>query len=194
MPPSNYPERQNRLNWLAELYRAYAAELQRSIYSRVGDLALAEDLTSTVFLKALRWLSEDQPPESARGWLYATARTTIADYWHAQSQYETHSLSDLETQFLTSENGHFSDQQAEARAQHLLSLLPERDRTILTLRYLQGYSASEIAEVLGTSVNHIRVLQLRALRRAAQLEIRERKSMQEHVSVFDTFVGYMTPE
>ncbi|HZS77211.1 MAG TPA: sigma-70 family RNA polymerase sigma factor [Ktedonobacteraceae bacterium] len=192
MPPSNYPERQNRLNWLAELYRAYAAELQRSIYSRVGDLALAEDLTSTVFLKALRWLSEDQPPESARGWLYATARTTIADYWQGQSQYEMHSLSDLEMQFLASESAQYLDQQAEARAHHLLSLLPERDRTILTLRYLQGYSASEIAEVLGTSASHIRVLQLRALRRAAQLEIRERKSMQE--SAFDSFAGFMTPE
>jgi DNA-directed RNA polymerase specialized sigma24 family protein len=55
MQPSNHSRRQDRLNWLAEIYRVYAADLQRSIYSRVGDLALAEDLTSTVFLKALRW-------------------------------------------------------------------------------------------------------------------------------------------
>jgi RNA polymerase sigma factor (sigma-70 family) len=196
MQPSNHPRRQDRLHWLAEIYRAYAAELQRSIYSRVGDLALAEDLTSTVFLKALRWLKEDQSPESARGWLYATARTTIADYWQTQSQYETHALGDLEAQFRAFESAESAGQQAETRVQHLLSLLPERDRDILTLRYLQGYSASEIAEALGTSASHIRVLQLRALRRTAQLETMERNrySMQEQEAPFDVFVKFLAPE
>jgi len=196
MQPSNPPRRQDRLNWLAEIYRVYAADLQRSIYSRVGDLALAEDLTSTVFLKALRWLREDQSPESARGWLYATARTTIADYWQTQRQYETRSLGDLEVQLQAFESAEFAGQQAEMRVQQLLSLLPERDRTILTLRYLQGYSASEIAEALGISASHIRVLQLRALRRAAQSETRERNrySMQEQESPFDSFARFMAPE
>jgi len=195
MQQPNHPRRQDRLQWLAEIYRVYAADLQRSIYSRVGDLALAEDLTSIVFLKALRWLREDQSPESARGWLYATARTTTADYWQTQSQYETRSL-DLEEQFRTSDRAEYADQQAQMRVQQLLSLLQERDRTILTLRYLQGYSASEIAEVLGTSAGHIRVLQLRALRRAAQLETRERNMdrMQEQESPIDSFARVMTPE
>jgi RNA polymerase sigma factor (sigma-70 family) len=177
------------LNWLAEIYRVYAADLQRSIYNKVDDLALAEDLTSTVFLKALRWLREDQSLESARGWLYATTRTTIVDYWQAQRQYETRSLSDLEAQSLSNQSAEFVDLQSEMRVQHLLNLLPERDRRILTLRYLQGYSAAEIAEALGTSAGHIRVLQLRALRRAAQLETMERNSdrMQEQESPFDSF-------
>ena len=82
------------------------------------------------------------------------------------------------------------------RVQHLLSLLPERDRTVLTLRYLQGYSAAEIARALGTSAGHIRVLQLRALRRAAQVETMERNRyrMQEQESPFDALVKRMAPE
>src|SRR5215469_18843646 len=99
MQQPNHPRRQDRLQRLAEIYRLYAADLQRSIYSRVGDLALAEDLTSTVFLKALRWLREDQSLEQARGWLYATARTTIADHWQAQGRYEMQPLSELERAF-----------------------------------------------------------------------------------------------
>lgn len=196
MQPSNYARRQERLNRLAEIYRLYAADLQRSIYSKVGDYALAEDLASTVFLKALRWLKEDQSLESARGWLYATARTTIVDYWQTQSPYEMRSLSDLEAQSLFRENTNFIDQQTELRVQHLLSLLSERDRSILTLHYLQGYSAAEIAEALGTNAGHIRVLQLRALRRAAQVETRERNrdTMQGQESPFDAFARSMTPE
>ncbi|GHO80940.1 hypothetical protein KSD_87110 [Ktedonobacter sp. SOSP1-85] len=196
MQPSNYARRQECLNRLAEIYRLYAADLQRSIYSKVGDHALAEDLASTVFLKALRWLKEDQSLESARGWLYATARTTIVDYWQTQSPYEMRSLSDLEAQSLFHENTNFIDQQTEMRVQHLLSLLSERDRSILTLHYLQGYSAAEIAEALGTNAGHIRVLQLRALRRAAQVETRERTrdTMQEQESPFDAFARSMTAE
>jgi RNA polymerase sigma factor (sigma-70 family) len=196
MPFSNEERRQDRLNWLAEIYRAYAADLQRAISNKIGDPIVAEDLTSMVFLKALRWLREDQSSESARGWLYATARTTIIDYWQAQSQYELHSLSGLEEEQLASDDTALANQQAEMRVQHLLSLLPERDRTILTLRYLQGYSAAEIAGALGTSAGHIRVLQLRALRRAAQVETMERNRyrMQEQESLFDTLARLMAPE
>src|SRR5215831_14273183 len=123
---SNHSRRQDRLHWLAEIYRTYAADLQHFISNKVGDPTVAEDLTSTVFLKALRWLREDQSSESARGWLYATARTTIADYWQAQSQYETRSL-DLEAQFRASDRAECAGQQAQMRVQQLLSLLPERD-------------------------------------------------------------------
>jgi RNA polymerase sigma-70 factor (ECF subfamily) len=191
---SNHSHRQDRLPWLAEMYRAYAADLQRFISNKVGDPTVAEDLTSTVFLKALRWLREDS--ESARGWLYATARTTIVDYWQEQRKSEMHSLSGLEEQLLPSGATAFANQQVEMRVQHLLSLLPERDRTILTLRYLQGYSAAEIAAALGTSAGHIRVLQLRALRRAAQVETMERSRyrMQEQESPFDSIVKCMAPE
>jgi RNA polymerase sigma factor (sigma-70 family) len=193
---SNHSRRQDRLNWLTQLYHANAADLQRFISSKVGDPTLAEDLTSTVFLKALRWLREDQSSESARSWLYATARTTIVDYWQAQSPYEMHSLSGLEAQLLKSDDTAFANPQVEMRVQLLLSLLPERDRTILTLRYLQGYSAAEIASALGTSTGHIRVLQLRALRRAAQVEKieRNRYRMQEQESPFDSLATVLAPE
>ena|SRR5260221_2346130 len=89
---------QDRLTWLADMYRAYAADLQRYIYSKVGEPFLAEDLTSMVFLKALRWLRGDQSQGSARGWLYATARTTIADHWQMLGQYETRTLVGIEDQ------------------------------------------------------------------------------------------------
>ncbi|HEX4206771.1 MAG TPA: hypothetical protein VHZ51_21740 [Ktedonobacteraceae bacterium] len=64
---SNHSRRQDRLNWLAEIYRTYAADLQYFISNKVGDPTAAEDLTSTVFLKALRWLREDQSAARAAG-------------------------------------------------------------------------------------------------------------------------------
>src|SRR5207237_9716799 len=62
----------------------------------------------------------------------------------------------------------------QARLQHRLDGLPSREREVLTLRYFQGYSAAEIGQTLGLSAKYVRVLQLRALRRAALLEAEER--------------------
>ncbi|HEX7733444.1 MAG TPA: sigma-70 family RNA polymerase sigma factor [Ktedonobacteraceae bacterium] len=198
MWPSEYEGEQQSLEWLAEIYRAYAGELQRYIYSKVGEHTLAEDLTSTVFLKALRWLRTGQGTEGARGWLYATARTTIADHWQALGQYEAQPLSELETRFAFQVGSdEQAGQQAALRVQRLLSLLPERERNVLMLRYLRGYSAAEIAEALGTNAGHIRVLQLRALRRAAQLESQERKEFamqEEQESPFDACVRQLSTE
>src|SRR5215831_11579460 len=196
MPFSNQERRPDRLNWLTEIYRAYAADLQRFIANKIGDPTLAEDLTSMVFLKALRWLSADQSPKSVRGWLYATARTTIIDHWQAQRQSQMRSLSGLEEQLRARDDTAEASEPAEMRVQHLLGLLPERDRRILTLHYLEGYSTAEIASALGTSAGHIRVLHLRALRRAAQIEIMERTRcrMHEQESPFDSIVTFMAPE
>src|SRR5260370_22028352 len=106
------------------MYRAYAADLQRFLSNKVGDPTVAEDLTSTVFLKALRWLREDQSADSARGWLYTTARTTIVDYWQAQSPYEMHSLSVLEEQLLPNEWTSSANQQVKILRPHLFRPFP----------------------------------------------------------------------
>jgi RNA polymerase sigma factor (sigma-70 family) len=140
----------------------------------VGQTALAEDLTSTVFLKALRWLQQERTQESVRGWLYATARTTIADYWQEQGQYEH-----LPLEMIAEEIAEVAELEdpalaARLRVQYLLGQLPSRESLILTMRYLHGYSAPEIAQELGLSAGNVRVLQLRALRRAARLEQEER--------------------
>ncbi|HZR43006.1 MAG TPA: sigma-70 family RNA polymerase sigma factor [Ktedonobacteraceae bacterium] len=159
---------------LDEAYREYVADLYRYIYSKVGQAELAEDLTSYVFLKAMRWLQQDRTPESVRGWLYATARTTIADHWHEQGQVQMLPLDKVEDMVADNDDAQVQAGRAQERVQRLLKLLPTRESHILTLRYLQGYSAAEVAQALGLSAGNVRVLQLRALRRAAQLEADER--------------------
>jgi RNA polymerase sigma-70 factor (ECF subfamily) len=59
------------------------------------------------------------------------------------------------------------EQQAEVRA--ALERLPERDREVLALRYLEQLSTAETAAVLGLSEGAIRVRVLRALRRLREI-------------------------
>src|SRR6266700_746325 len=158
------------------LFREHFADLYRYIYSKVKQVALAEDLTSYVFLKAFRWLVEDRGADRVRSWFYATARTTIADYWQERERMPLLPLDVVEEMAFEISAENEQESQVYERVQHLLLLLPPRDRQILTLRYLQGYSAAEVAQALGLSAGNVRVLHLRALRRAALLEAEERGS------------------
>ena len=159
---------------LEAIFRAQFADLYRFIYRQVLNAAIAEDLTSAVFLKAIRWLQQNRSQESVKGWLYATARSAIADYWREHAQIPLLPLEEAEEM---PGLPLVSDEQLrplQFHIQRLLDRLSPRERDILTLRYFQGYSAAEIGQLLGLSANHVRVLQLRALRRAALLETSER--------------------
>ena len=109
-----------------------------------------------------------------KGWLYATARSLIADYWRENAQFHLLPLEEVEDMPMLSDESDERLRLLQARVRRLLDGLPARERDILTLRFFQGYSAAEIGEVLGLSAKYVRVLQLRALRRAALLEAKER--------------------
>jgi RNA polymerase sigma-70 factor (ECF subfamily) len=53
------------------------------------------------------------------------------------------------------------------RALRILAALPEREGQVLRLRFLHGYTAAEIGRALGLTPGNVRILQMRALRRAA---------------------------
>ena len=152
---------------LGSTFRENAANIYRFIYAKVGNREAAEDLTSQVFLKATRWLAQDRSADSIRAWLYTVARSTIADYWREQSQRPTVPLEDPDAVLFCAREGPTEVRRTHERAWRILAALPEREREVLRLRFLHGYSAGEIGRELGLTSDHVRVLQLRALRRAA---------------------------
>src|SRR2546421_1737917 len=62
------------------------------------------------------------------------------------------------------------DNSARARVQRLLQALPARYRDVLTCRFLLNLSLRETAHRMGLSVPNVKVMQSRALKRAASLE------------------------
>ena len=154
---------------LGSAFQENAARIYGFIYAKVGNREVAEDLTSQVFLKAARWLAEDRSADSIRSWLYTTARSTIVDYWREQSQGQNISLDHPAALLFCGADGPSEVRRTRERALRILDALPVREAEVLRLRFLRGYTAVEIARTLGLTTGNVRILQFRALRRAATL-------------------------
>lgn len=151
-------------DWEA-VYQDNAAWVYRTLFARVGNRADAEDLTTEVFLAALRPLRLTASVGEVRAYLRATARTVLAAHWRETLGREITSIDDIEQPPESEE----AISTAPQRVAHVLERLPDNYRRILESRFLQGNSIKESAAELGISVANAKVLQHRALRLAAQV-------------------------
>ncbi len=155
------------------LYQENLGLIYRYVYSKVGNREEAEDLTSQIFIKAVRGVDQERGMQSIQKWLFQVARTTIADYWRAYYRISTNSLEELlEAGWegpADEEPSAASNQPAE-RVKRILQALPEHYREVLTCRFLLNLSIKETALSMGLTEANVKVLQFRALKRAADLE------------------------
>ena len=160
--PSDDASREQR--W-EEIYRTHVHHIYRFIFSKLGNRPDAEDVTAQVFLQALPRLRTMDPADNPEAYLFVTARSAIADYWRNRyKQPETTEFSD--TSMLVDFQQTATDE-SHTLAHDAIASLPEQSRRVLELRFLQGYSLKETASAMGTTVGNIKVLQWRALRKAA---------------------------
>jgi RNA polymerase sigma factor (sigma-70 family) len=156
-------------DWEA-VYAGNVEAVYRLVYRQVGNRPDAEDLTEEVFLAALPRLHLPSPLPSVRAYLAATVRTVVADHW--RRHYAAPRTGALVDDVAAPAHGDDlpSGNEAGGRAARLLSLLPDRFRLILELRFLRGLSVGQAAAEMGVTAGNARVLQHRALRRAAELD------------------------
>ena len=147
--------------------------IYRYIYSKVGNREEAEDLTSQTFIKAVRGVDYQRSPQSVQKWLFQIARTTVADYWRS---YYRAPISSLEELLDAGWEGPAEEEPVPVsttpakKVEHILRVLPERYREVLTCRFLLNLSIKETALRMGLTEANVKVIQFRALKSAADIE------------------------
>lgn len=149
------------------IYRDNVDRVYRLMHAKVGNRPDAEDLTTEVFLAALRPLRTTASVGEVRAYLLATSRTVLAAYWRRTLGHEVTAFDPDAVADILPEPPPPSD--TLRRVESILAELPERYRRILQLRFLGACSLKEAAAELGVSVANAKVLQHRALRRAAEV-------------------------
>ena len=160
-----------------QAFRTFCQEnfvpIYRFVYKRVGNREEAKDLTSQIFLKVVSSIDRERSRQSMQQWLYLIARTLIADHWRTHYRLPMSSLDELVAvgwEVPAEEEPTATSDSAADRVQCILQALPEQYREVLTCRFLLHLSVKDTALRMGVTVANVKVLQFRALKRAADLD------------------------
>jgi len=155
-----------------QLYDHYHVSVYRFVYYRVGSTALAEDLTSETFFRALRSMGSFRWQGKDFGaWLMTIARNLTTDHFKAGRTRLEYATEDMSPHDEPTE-GPESSVLASITNETLLAALtelPHEQQECLIMRFLQGLSIAETAKVLGRSDGAVKQLQLRGVRNLAKL-------------------------
>lgn len=155
------------------MYEEFWDKLEHFCYKLCRDESRAEDLTQEVFLKALqnRSLIESFTPGQCKAWLFAAARNLYCDQVR-RSVKEKELLASL-----FPDEDEPLDETAEAALgevdlEALLTELDPLDHLLFTLRYTEGYNASELSRKFSLPPGTVRtrLLKVRTLLKTKLLE------------------------
>jgi len=161
----------------------------RFLLASLRDVDLAETLTQECLLKAHRHWSSFRGESNPRTWLIRIAANLQKDHWRNRrlqfwQRTKIHSVDlDDASNWLPS-NESSPEEQASARERvrliwRIVDNLPERQRTVFLLRFVEDLEISEIAEVADLNVGTVKAHLHRALGRIrAELEILSKRLTQ----------------
>ncbi len=137
------------LDRFAELFDLYHRRLYNFIYYRTQHKQTAEDIASTVFIKALDGIGTFRPERgNFSSWLYRIARNAIIDHYRGYK-----AVADIEDAWDISANVDIErDTDVAAKLEEVrqfLQQLPRQQRDVVVMRVWDGLSHKEIAEILG---------------------------------------------
>lgn len=161
----------------AAIYDRYVDKVYRFIYFKVGhDQALAEDLTSDTFMRALRRIKDfSWQGRDIGAWLITIARNLVFDHYKSgRSRLEVTGIDptfegggddvvDPENEALASVT------RSELRA--AIHMLNPEQAEVIELRFLQDLSVSETAAALDKTEGSIKAMQFRAVKTLYRLVI-----------------------
>jgi RNA polymerase sigma-70 factor (ECF subfamily) len=149
------------------LYEQYARSVYRYLYSKVGNQADAEDLTSQVFLKALEDLRKFRNQGGFRAWLFSIAHSRAMDHYRKarpEIPLERIDLASGVPDPLTTTIRHDQIERMRKR----LNALSEEEQELIRLRYVAGLSYAEIGEVLKRKEGTVKKATYRLLARLGE--------------------------
>jgi RNA polymerase sigma-70 factor (TIGR02960 family) len=147
-----------------ELSERHRRELQVHSYRMLGNLEQAQDAVQEALLRAWKGRASFDGGPGARAWLYRIVTTTCFDILRAAQRRGERFESIADVPWLQPCPDALLDAAAEPEGAAIrretvelaylavIQLLPARQRAVLLLRDVQGYSAAETASILDLSV------------------------------------------
>ncbi len=148
----------------AEIYDRHQPAIYRYIIRQVGDVAMAEDLTSDVFVRLVekidRFTYRGHP---LLAWLYTIARNLVTDYRRRAGRSLPLSLDEQVVSDTVGPEEDVEHRQVQDRVIVAITYLTEDQRQVILLKFIEGLDNETVAQALDKSVGAVKALQHRAL-------------------------------
>jgi RNA polymerase sigma-70 factor (ECF subfamily) len=154
-----------------ELVRVYNASIFHVAYRMLGDSAEASDVVQDIFLKVFRNIDGFKGEAALKTWIYRIAFSEILNrlrWWKRRHRFATVSLDEepngngggaagrLVADSKPTPEEALESKEQERAIQQALSKLSGDHRSIIVLRDIEGFSYTEIADVLGVSIGTVK--------------------------------------
>lgn len=157
----------------AGIFELYGSKLLKHCLVRVASPEDAQDITAEAFTRTWDYVKDGRKVNNFRAFLYRVAHNLIVDYFRKRTH--TVSLDSLTAEGFEPEGQHRAPDEevaillAAERARNAMKLLPQREHAIITMRYLDGLSVSEISRVMDMEPNHVSVTIHRGIARLRKI-------------------------
>lgn len=152
---------------LGELYDALLSRVYRFVYFRVSRREDAEDLTEQVFVRIFEKIRQyDERGLPFEAWVFRIARNMIIDYYrvhHTPLVSLDDALDVPDTRSSPEAQTEVALQMEDVRA--ALPKLPDAYQEIIVLKFIEERDNEEISAILDKPIDHVRVLQSRAIQK-----------------------------
>lgn len=164
---------------IEHIIKLYFASIYRFIFRLVGEVVVAEDLTQDTFVKVWRYLPEYDKEEELKNWIFIIARNTALDWLRkkkplvfsqivnpkesANAFNEVDSFDPASSEALPEEL--FARQEARDYLENFINQLPFVYQEVIYLRLDGDLTLEQIAGVLGKSVNTVKSIYRRGLKK-----------------------------
>jgi RNA polymerase sigma factor (sigma-70 family) len=157
----------------AALFERHSQAIYNVCFRRTANWAVAEDLTSIVFLEAWRRRGKSLPPGMVRAWLHGIATFVVRNRWRTELRYRR-ALARLQRDATTPDfaadvEARLADESRMAVLLERLRELPTRERDVLALCVWSELSYEEAAIALDIPVGTVRSRLSRARSRLREL-------------------------
>jgi RNA polymerase sigma-70 factor (ECF subfamily) len=157
----------------AALYTQHVDSVYRYLRVQLRDAALAEDLTSETFLRALRGLGRVHRRDARfSAWLFAIATNLVRDHhrWVTRHPADDRTPPEVADSAAGPEDVALAAADpARAALGRCVAELSTDQRTFVYLRFVAGLSVGDTAASMQRTCQSVRALQYRSIRRLAEL-------------------------
>lgn len=153
-----------------QLYDLYAQKLFAFIITKTRHRHTSEDILQDVFVKAWRALPKfDEQRGSFNAWMYRIATNCMNDHFRSIQRRPVNLPLEEHASLVADQKPTHAEEfdldKDNEQVQSALNELPDEYRQVLLLRFKEGYSAKEVAEVLNKTSVAVRLIQHRALKK-----------------------------